>query len=164
MDGRKENRNALRSKRLIREAFTEDSAVLVERFVKGREFDCGVLKYHGKKFVFPITEIIPTGGHEFFDYAAKYDGFSNEVTPAEVEQEVSDEIQDVSSRLYDLLNCRGVVRFDYIYDEEERRLTFLEVNTIPGQSAESIVPKQARAMGISTAKLYDMIIEDALME
>lgn len=146
----------------ISEALTEDSAVLVEQFVSGREFDCGVLKYKGKKFVFPITEIIPLGGHEFFDYAAKYDGFSNEVTPAEVEQEVSDEIQEVSSRLYDLLDCRGVVRFDFICDVNKRKLTFLEVNTIPGQSAESIVPKQARAMGISTSQLYDMIIEDAL--
>lgn len=146
----------------IREALTEDNAVLVEQFVSGREFDCGVLKYKDKKFVFPITEIIPLGGHEFFDYAAKYDGFSNEVTPAEVEQEVSDEIQEVSSRLYDLLDCRGVVRFDYICDVEKRKLTFLEVNTIPGQSAESIVPKQARAMGISTAQLYEMIIEEAL--
>lgn len=146
----------------ISEALTEDSAVLVEQFVSGREFDCGVLKYKGKKFVFPITEIIPLGGHEFFDYAAKYDGFSNEVTPAEVEQEVSDEIQEVSSRLYDLLDCRGVVRFDFICDVDKRKLTFLEVNTIPGQSAESIVPKQARAMGISTSQLYEMIIEDAL--
>lgn len=146
----------------IREAFTEDSAVLVEQFVSGREFDCGVMKYKGKKFVFPITEIIPLGGHEFFDYAAKYDGFSNEVTPAEVDKEVAEEIQDVSSRLYDLLDCKGVVRFDYICNVEKRKLTFLEVNTIPGQSAESIVPKQARAMGISTSQLYEMIIEDAI--
>lgn len=146
----------------INEALTEDSAVLVEQFVPGREFDCGVMKYKGKKFVFPITEIIPLGGHEFFDYAAKYDGFSNEVTPAEVEQEIAEEIQDVSSRLYDLLDCRGVVRFDFICDVENRKLTFLEVNTIPGQSSESIVPKQARAMGISTSQLYEMIIEDAL--
>lgn len=148
----------------IEEAFTEDDAVLVEEFVQGREFDCGVMKIKGKKYVFPITEIIPIGGHEFFDYAAKYDGFSNEVTPAEVDGAVAEEIQDVSSKLYDLLNCRGVVRFDYIYNEERQRLTFLEVNTIPGQSAESIVPKQARAMGISTAQLYEMIIEDALGE
>ena len=146
----------------IQEAFTEDSAVLVEQFVGGREFDCGVMKINGKKFVFPITEIIPLGDHEFFDYAAKYDGFSNEVTPAEVSKEISDEIQDVSSRLYDLLDCHGVVRFDYICDTDANKLTFLEVNTIPGQSAESIVPKQARAMGISTSQLYEMIIEDSL--
>lgn len=146
----------------IEEAFTEDDAVLIEEFIKGREFDCGVMKIHGKKYVFPITEIIPLGNHEFFDYAAKYDGFSDEVTPANVDPSIADEIQDVSSKLYDLLNCRGVVRFDYIYNEERQRLTFLEVNTIPGQSAESIVPKQARAMGISTAQLYEMIIDDAL--
>ena len=146
----------------IEEAFTEDDAVLIEEFIQGREFDCGVMKIKGKKFVFPITEIIPLGDHEFFDYAAKYDGFSNEVTPAEVDADIAEEIQDVSSKLYDLLNCRGVVRFDYIYNEERKRLTFLEVNTIPGQSAESIVPKQARAMGISTSQLYEMIIQDAL--
>lgn len=148
----------------IEEAFAEDDAVMVEKFVKGREFDCGVLRASGHKYVFPITEIIPTGGHEFFDYAAKYDGFSNEVTPADVEPAISTQIQELSSRLYDLLNCRGVVRFDYIYDTDNETLFFLEVNTIPGQSAESIVPKQARAMGISTKQLYEMIIDDALAE
>lgn len=146
----------------IEEAFKEDREVLVEEYIKGREFDCGVLRVHEKKYVFPITEIIPTNGHDFFDYAAKYEGYSNEVTPAEVESGIADEIQNVSSELYDLLNCKGVVRFDYIYDTEKNELFFLEVNTIPGQSAESIVPKQARAMGISTTKLYEMIIESAL--
>lgn len=146
----------------VQEALTEDDAVLIEEFVKGREFDCGVMKINGKKFIFPITEIIPKGGHEFFDYEAKYDGFSDEITPAEVDAPIAEQIQDVSSKLYDLLDCRGVVRFDYIYNADTERLYFLEVNTIPGQSAESIVPKQARAMGISTEKLYEMIIEDAL--
>ncbi len=146
----------------ICEAFTEDDTVMIEEFVKGREFDCGVMKIKGKKFVFPITEIIPLGEHEFFDYAAKYDGFSDEVTPAEVEPVIAEEIQDISSRLYDLLDCKGVVRFDYIYNTDKQQLTFLEVNSIPGQSAESIVPKQAQAMSISTNKLYEMIIEDAL--
>lgn len=146
----------------IREALTEDSEVLVEEFIKGREFDCGVMRTKEKKYVFPITEIIPTGNHEFFDYAAKYDGFSREVTPAEVDTAVSSHIQEVSSQLYDLLGCKGVVRFDYIYSEERKELFFLEVNTIPGQSAESIVPKQARAMGISTEQLYEMIIESSL--
>lgn len=146
----------------IEEALKEDTEVLVEEFIQGREFDCGVMRTTDKKLVFPVTEIIPTGGHEFFDYAAKYDGFSNEITPAEVEPEVSKHIQEISSQLYDLLDCRGVVRFDYIYDTEKDELFFLEVNTIPGQSAESIIPKQARAMGISTAELYEMIITTAL--
>lgn len=146
----------------IREALKHDSEVMVEEFISGREFDCGVLVAGGKKYIFPITEIIPTGGHEFFDYEAKYQGFSNEVTPAEVESSISDEIRQVSGELYDLLNCKGVVRFDFIYDLPKKSLYFLEVNTIPGQSAESIVPKQARAMGISTQELYEMIINASL--
>lgn len=146
----------------IQEALTEDSEVLVEEFISGREFDCGVLRTKEQKYVFPITEIIPTGGHEFFDYAAKYDGFSNEVTPAQADKSISDHIQQVSSQLYDLLDCRGIVRFDYIFDTNKNELFFLEVNTIPGQSAESIVPKQARAMGISTKELYEMVIQACL--
>lgn len=147
----------------IREAFTEDHAVLVEECINGREFDCGVFrKADGEKLVFPITEIIPKGDHEFFDYEAKYQGFSNEVTPAEVDERISKHIQEVSSQLYDLLGCQGIVRFDYIYNTDEQELYFLEVNTIPGQSAESIVPKQAKAMGISPAELYEMSIQAAL--
>src|SRR5574344_372784 len=143
----------------IKEALGEDSEVLVEEFIEGREFDCGVLRTKEQKYVFPVTEIIPLGEHEFFDDAARYEGCSNEVSPAEVEPAVSEHIQQISSKLYDLLGCKGVVRFDYIYHTGRKELFFLEVNTIPGQSAESIVPKQARAMGISTAELYDMIIE-----
>ena len=111
--------------------------------------------------VFPITEIIPIG-REYFDYEAKYQGFSNEVTPAEVDEKISTMMQNTASRLYDLLNCRGLVRFDFIYNEDKAKLYFLEVNTIPGQSSESIVPKQARAMGISTAQLYEMLVETFL--
>ena len=148
----------------IEAAFSEDCQVLVEECITGREFDCGVFrKADGEKLVVPITEIIPKGGHEIFDYEAKYEGFSDEVTPAEVEEGVSRHIQEVSSRLYDLLGCRGIVRFDYIYDDRAKELYFLEVNTIPGQSAESIVPKQARAMGITPAQLYGMAIEAALV-
>ena len=147
----------------IREAFTEDNAVLVEECIVGREFDCGVFrKADGELLVFPITEIIPKGGHEFFDYEAKYQGFSNEVTPAEVDERIAKHIQEVSGILYDRLGCKGIVRFDYIHDMAADELYFLEANTIPGQSAESIVPKQARAMGITPAELYEMSIEAAL--
>ena len=147
----------------IREAFTEDKAVLVEQFIPGREFDCGVFrKADGELLVFPITEIIPKGGHEFFDYEAKYEGFSNEVTPAECPESISRNVQEVSRTLYGALGCKGIVRFDYIYNTDKQELYFLEVNTIPGQSAESIVPKQARAMGITPAELYEMSIQAAL--
>ena len=147
----------------VRLAFSEDHAVLVEECIVGREFDCGVFrKADGEKLVFPITEIIPKGGHEFFDYEAKYQGFSNEVTPAECPESISKHVQEVSLKLYDLLGCKGIVRFDYIHDTAKDELFFLEVNTIPGQSAESIVPKQAKAMGISPAELYEMSIQAAL--
>ena len=147
----------------VYEAFTEADEVMIEEGIAGREFDCGVMRTaQGEMLVFPITEIIPTGGHEFFDYEAKYQGFSNEVTPAEVQSEVAAEVQRVSADLYNKLDCRGVVRFDFIYDTQAKQLYFLEVNTIPGQSAESIVPKQARAMGITPAELYQMCIDAAL--
>ena len=89
-------------------------------------------------------------------------GFSNEVTPAECPESISKHVQEVSLKLYDLLGCKGIVRFDYIHDTAKDELFFLEVNTIPGQSAESIVPKQARAMGISTRQLYEMVIQSCL--
>ena len=146
----------------IDEALSEADEVMVEQFIKGREFDCGVMRVAGQVKAFPVTEIIPTGGHEFFDFEAKYQGFSNEVTPAECPDALSDLIQQTSRRLYTYLNCRGIVRFDYIYDTDAAQLFFLEVNTIPGQSAESIVPKQARAMGITPAQLYQLAIDEAI--
>ncbi|MBR1850269.1 MAG: D-alanine--D-alanine ligase [Bacteroidales bacterium] len=145
-------------------ALTADNAVLAEECIVGREFDCGVMRTaDGRIMVMPVTEIIPINGHEFFDYEAKYEGFSREVTPAECSDEVTTLVQHTSEQLYTMLNCRGLVRFDYIYDTADSCLFFLEVNTIPGQSAESIVPKQARAMGIEPAQLYQMVIDAALV-
>ena len=146
----------------IQLALEKDRGAMVEQFIAGREIDCGVIRSRGKMHVFPLTELIPKGGHEFFDYEAKYNGFADEVTPAEVSDTVTKKIQNAAAQLYDLLDCRGMVRFDFIYNEKHNELFFLEVNTIPGQSAESIVPKQARAVGISTTELYDMIIDAAL--
>ena len=145
----------------IEKALKEDDQVLVEEFIEGREFGCGVIQTKDELIAFPVTEIIPIG-REFFDYEAKYHGLSQEITPAEVETEVSNKIQNTAKTLYKLLNCRGIVRFDFIYNETKQKLFFLEINTIPGQSAESIVPKQARAMGISTSELYTMLIESFL--
>lgn len=145
----------------LHKAFNEDCEALVEEGITGREFGCGVFQTKTDRIIFPITEIIPIG-REYFDYEAKYEGYSNEVTPAEVDDAIAKEIQQTAGKLYDMLNCTGLVRFDFIYNEAENKLFFLEVNTIPGQSAESIVPKQARAMGISTDKLYDMLVETFL--
>lgn len=142
-------------------AFKEDNEILIEEFIKGRELTCGVLQTKDKKLVFPITEIIPKG-KDFFDYEAKYKGFSDEVTPAQVDKSVSDLVQKTASKLYDLLNCKGISRFDFIYNENDKKLFFLEVNTVPGQSEGSLVPQQAKAYGITTTELYDLLIESIL--
>jgi len=141
-------------------AFTADDEVLIEEFIRGREICCGAFKYKGQMMIFPLTEIISK--KEFFDYEAKYTkGMSDEITPAQIPVEVEIECKALSSELYQKLNCRGVVRFDYIFNDEA--IFFLEVNTVPGMSEASIVPQQAKEMGISLKRLFEMLIEDALV-
>jgi D-alanine-D-alanine ligase len=140
----------------IENAFREGSEVMVESFMKGREVACGVVKTWNKSIILPVTEIISK--NEFFDYEAKYTpGMSDEVTPAEMPGEITDEIQRMSSLIYDLLGCRGIVRVDFIVIDN--RPYFLEINTVPGMTRESIVPKQAAAAGITTESLYSMVVE-----
>jgi D-alanine-D-alanine ligase len=142
----------------LRRAFKEDDEILVEEYIKGREITCGVFSYKGKTMVFPITEIITE--KEFFDYEAKYSGKTAEITPAQIPEKVEQECKATSAWLYGQLNCRGVVRFDYIM--AKNGLYFLEVNTVPGMTEASIVPQQAKAFGLGIADLFSMIIEDAL--
>ncbi len=144
----------------IEKAFREDKEILIEGFVKGRELTCGMIKIDEKETVFPITEIVSK--HEFFDYEAKYKGFSDEITPAPIPDDLKGRIQNTSSKLYHLLNCNGIVRFDFIYNKESDKLYFLEVNTVPGQSEQSIVPQQIRAMGKTTKEIYSLMIESVL--
>jgi len=140
-------------------AFSEGDEVLVETFMKGTEVACGVVKTRNGKIVMPVTEIVPR--KEFFDYEAKYtDGFSEEITPARLTPELTKRIQELSSEIYDILGCRGIVRVDFIVTTEGPQ--FLEINTIPGMTGESIIPKQAEVYGISQADLYSMVIEDIL--
>jgi D-alanine-D-alanine ligase len=143
----------------IDRAFEEDTQVLIEKFVKGREFSCGLFRSKGEKIVFPITEIISK--KEFFDYEAKYTtGMTDEITPAQVEEKYSNLMQDTASKLYDELNCAGIVRFDFILEDGSNALYFLEVNTVPGQSENSIVPQQARAMGWTIRELYTRVMTE----
>ncbi len=144
----------------IKKAFKEDTQVLVEEFVKGREISCGMLKTKDGLIVFPLTEI--KSEREYFDYKAKYKGASKEITPAEVDEEIAIKVKATASFLYNKLNCRGIVRFDFIMQDLTNELFFLEVNTVPGQSAESIVPQQVRAMGMTTMELYGLLIETTL--
>ncbi len=141
----------------IETAFRESNEVLIEAFMDGREVACGVVKTNNKAIVMPVTEIISK--NEFFDYEAKYTpGKSNEVTPADLPGFVTDEIQRLSSQVYDLLNCKGIVRVDFIIIGQKPY--FLEINTVPGMTEESLVPKQSAAAGIPLIDLYSMVIED----
>jgi D-alanine-D-alanine ligase len=138
-------------------AFNEDDEVLAEEFISGRELTCGVFKSEGKVVALPVTEIISK--NDFFDFEAKYkDGLANEVVPAEVPEEVSLECQQISAFLFERLKCKGVVRFDYIYTGE--KFYFLEVNTVPGMSEASIVPKMVKAYGWSVSEFYGRLIEE----
>ena len=142
----------------VRLAFTESEEVLIEECITGREMGCGVMIAGGKEYIFPITEIIAKNA--FFDYEAKYTaGMSDEITPANITDEVKRELNRMTLEAYRACRCSGVVRVDFIVTEEGKPY-LIEVNSIPGMSGGSIVPKQARAMGISLGELYDLIIED----
>jgi len=141
----------------IESAFRESEEVMIEAFMDGREVACGVVKTWNKTIILPVTEIISK--NEFFDYEAKYTpGKSDEVTPAKMHEELTDEIQKLSSIIYDLLSCKGIVRVDFIVIDDKPY--FLEINTVPGMTGESIVPKQAAAASITAEALYSMVIED----
>ncbi|HKB43391.1 MAG TPA: D-alanine--D-alanine ligase [Chitinophagaceae bacterium] len=141
----------------IEKAFKEDDQVLVEEYIKGREFTTGVFKSQGNIIVLPITEVISK--KDFFDYEAKYEGASTEVTPANVDEAIADKIRDAARKIYSVFNCRGVVRIDFIYNEEAGQPFMLEINTIPGQSEASIVPQQVKAMGWSLKEFYTKLVE-----
>lgn len=140
----------------IEKAFSESSEVLVESFMNGREVACGVVKTRERKIILPVTEIIPK--NEFFDYEAKYTpGMSDEITPANIGDKLTGDIQQLSSSICDILGCRGIVRVDFII--VKGKPLFLEINTVPGMSSESLIPKQAAAAGISVTDLYASVIE-----
>ncbi len=146
-------------KTAIKKALGEGDEVIIEEFIKGIEISCGLVKMHNRELIFPVTEIISQ--KEFFDYEAKYTyGMADEITPARISEHTTKSCQELSSKIYSALGCNGIVRIDYILSEN--KLCFLEINTVPGMSPESIIPKQARAYGIDLADLYDLVIEDAL--
>jgi D-alanine-D-alanine ligase len=142
----------------IQKAFREDDQVLVEEFIKGREFTIGVFKTKGQVMTLPITEVISK--KEFFDYEAKYQGMSEEITPAKVDEAVANKVRIAAQKIYELLNCRGIVRIDFIYNEEAGEPYMLEVNTVPGQSEASIIPQQVKAMAWTLKDFYTAVVEE----
>ena len=145
----------------IEKAFREDNQVLIEEFIEGRELTIGVYKANGYLHALPATEIISK--NEFFDYEAKYTpGVTNEVTPAKIDSGLREQLESKSQYIYRHLNCRGIVRMDFILQKVTNKLFFLEVNTMPGQSENSIVPQQVRASGLSLMDFYGQLLEDCM--
>ena len=138
-------------------AFGEDDEVMVEQFIDGREITCGVYQSGGELKALGITEIITE--NEFFDYEAKYtEGMADEITPADIDSSIAAACEAQSLFMYRHLNCRGLCRFDFIIQGDE--LFYLEVNTVPGLSAASLIPKQAEYKGISLRDLFSKVIEE----
>ncbi len=142
----------------IQKAFVEDSEVLVESFFEGRELTCGLLKSADKMIVFPLCEIVSKT--EFFDYDAKYnEKLVDEIIPAPISDEIAEVINTTSVYLYNKLNLSGVVRMDYIFNKQNEYV-FLEANTIPGMSAQSIIPQMARSFGWTNTQLLDAVLDE----
>ena len=144
----------------IDKAFEVDDQVLVEEMIVGREFTIGVYQTKNELIALPITEIITQ--NEFFDYEAKYLGKSEEITPAQIDDSIKNQIEDAAKKIYQLLNCFGIVRIDFIYNEKDQQPYMLEVNTVPGQSQASIVPQQVLAKGLTLKEFYTSIIQNAI--
>jgi D-alanine-D-alanine ligase len=144
----------------LQKAFKEDDQVLVEEMISGREFTVGVFKSEGQIQVLPITEVV--SHNYFFDFEAKYEGKSSEVTPAQLPVDWQTAIEDAARKIYAVFNCNGVVRIDFIYNDENGKPYMLEINTIPGQSEASIIPQQVRAKGWDLRSFYAGLVNEAL--
>lgn len=142
----------------ILKAYNEDSAILIESFLEGTEVSVGVIQYQNEVKVLPITEIVSE--NDFFDYEAKYEGKSQEITPARISKEQQNRVEEVAKRVYKFLNMSGFTRAEYIFVNDEPH--FLEINTVPGLTEESILPQQAQEAGISLAQLFENAIQMAL--
>ena len=140
-------------------AFAEDSQVLVEEFVSGREFSVGMFKEKGQITVLPATEIVSS--REFFDYEAKYvPGVCEEITPGRMNSEEVARVERISKKVYAVLNCKGAVRIDYFLQEDTGAFYFIEINTVPGQTETSLISQQVRAMGMDQSHFYTLLIEE----
>ena len=138
-------------------AFKESPDVMIEAFMDGIELANGCYKTKNKSVVFPITEVVSQ--NEFFDYNAKYKGEVTEITPARLSDELTERVKKLTSAIYDILGCKGIVRVDYIITEGEK-INMLEINTTPGMTATSFIPQQVRAAGIDIKEVMTDIIED----
>jgi len=143
----------------IRKAMMESPEVMVESYLEGTEITQGVYKTREKSVLFPITEVVTS--NEFFDYDAKYNGQVQEITPARISPEVAERVGKITSHIYDILHCNGIIRIDYIISKEGK-ISMLEVNTTPGMTATSFIPQQVRAAGLEMKDVLSDIVENQL--
>ncbi len=141
----------------IETAFREADEVIIEAFMEGCEITCGCYKTREKSVAFPITEVVTQ--NDFFDYDAKYNGQVEEITPARISDDLTQRVQSLTSAIYDILGCAGIIRVDYIITEGTK-INLLEVNTNPGMTATSFIPQQVRAAGLDIQEVMADIIED----
>ena len=146
----------------IAKAMEEGDEIMIESFIQGREITCGCYKTRQGSHVLPITEVVTQ--NEFFDYDAKYNGAVQEITPARICKDTARRVGELTSRLYDLLNCRGIIRIDYILTGEagKENIHLLEINTTPGMTATSFIPQQVKAAGMDMGEVLSEIIEDRM--
>ena len=141
----------------IAKAFGESDEVVIEAFMQGTELTCGCYKTKQKEVVFPITEVVTH--NEFFDYDAKYNGQVDEITPARISEELARRVKLLTSAIYDILGCSGIIRVDYIVTGGGK-INLLEVNTTPGMTTTSFIPQQVRAAGLDIKDVMTEIIEN----
>ena len=141
----------------IEKAFNESDEVIIEAFMQGTEITCGCYKTNDKEVVFPITEVVTS--NEFFDYDAKYNGQVDEITQARIPEETAERVRLLTSAIYDILGCEGIIRIDYIITEGEK-VNLLEINTTPGMTATSFIPQQVRAASLDIKDVMTDIIEN----
>lgn len=147
----------------IERAMMESNEVMVEKFMEGTEITCGCYKKGTNEVVvFPITEVVTT--QEFFDYDAKYNGKVNEITPARIALETASRVSEMTRRIYQMLNCYGIIRIDYILCGEpgHEEINLLEINTTPGMTSTSFIPQQVRAAGLDLKDVLSNIIEQKM--
>jgi D-alanine-D-alanine ligase len=143
----------------LEEALKEDVEAIVERYIKGTEVTCGLMKGREGFTVFPLTEIVSK--NEFFDYEAKYTvGKAEEITPARIDNDITKKCQDMAMEIYNLTNSSGIIRVDFII--KGNQVYFLELNAIPGMSEESIIPKQIKSMDLEMPVVLQQVIDEVL--
>ena len=141
----------------IRKAMMESPEVMVEQFLDGTEISIGVYKTREKSVVLPATEVVTS--NEFFDYDAKYNGQVQEITPARLSEDITRRVREITSHIYDILHCNGIIRIDYIISKDGR-ISMLEVNTTPGMTPTSFIPQQVRAAGLDMKDVLTDIVEN----